>query len=254
VEPFETFDGAGRVAVDVTPAAVVVSFIRPEKRNAIDPAASAAIADALDRAVAVPRPVVFRSATRGMFVAGTDLDGLRRRTVEDSLDRLNGRLFQRVAEHPWPTVAVVEGWALGGGCELALACDLRVSTSDASWGLPEVRLGLVPSAGGMTRLAALVGTGAATDLILSGRRIDGVEAHRLGLVQRLAAADDLDATLDRVLDDLGRAAPLAQRLAKEAMRVVGDRHRLVDATAQALCIASDDAQQRIARQLGETTG
>ena len=254
MEPFKTFDGASRLAVEVTPLAVIVSFTRPEKRNAIDAAASSALAHALERAAVIPRPLVLRSATRGMFVAGTDLDGLRRRTVEDSLDRLNGRLFQRVAEHPWPTVAVVEGWALGGGCELALACDLRLSTPDASWGLPEVRLGLVPSAGGMTRLAALIGAGAATDLVLSGRRIDGTEAHRLGLVQRLAASDELDDELARLLEDLGRAAPLAQRLAKEAMRVTGDRHRLVDATAQALCIASDEAQQRIARQLGDTSG
>lgn len=249
MDPFVRFAATDRLAVEVTDRAVVVSFTRPEKRNAIDPETSAAIDDVLTRAAAVERALVFRSATRGMFVAGTDLDALRRRTVVDSLDRLNGRLFQRIAEHPWPTVAVVEGWALGGGCELALACDIRLSTPDASWGLPEVRLGLVPSAGGMTRLAALVGTGAATDLILSGRGIDGTEAHRLGLVQRLVDADDLEEGLAAALEDLSRASPFAQRLAKEATRVTGDRHRLVDATAQALCIASDEAQRRIAAQI-----
>lgn len=249
--PFDALDTADRLTVTRTGRAVLVEFTREEKRNAIDATTSAALSEVLRRAIDVELPLVLRSATRGMFVAGTDLDGLRRRTVGESLSRLNSRLFEQVAEHPWPTVAVVEGWALGGGCELALACDLRISTPDASWGLPEVRLGLVPSAGGLTRLAQLVGQGAASDLVLSGRRIDGTEAHRLGLVQRLVAAEALDEALDAVLGDLSRAAPLAQRLAKEAMRVTGDRHRLVDATAQALCIESDDAQRRIARQLGE---
>ena len=226
--------------------AVTVAFTRSEKRNALDVETSHALAAALDEAAEVPLPLVLRSATPGMFVAGTDVASLKQRTVEDSLGRLNARLFQRVADHPWPTIAVVEGWALGGGCELAMACDVRITTADARWGLPEVTLGIIPSGGGLTRLAHLIGASMATDLVMTGRRIDGTEAHRIGLAQRLVAHDEtVDDCLGTLLEDLGRTSVQAVRLAKEAMRVEGDRHRLVDAAAQALCIASDDAQQRM---------
>jgi enoyl-CoA hydratase len=188
---------------------------------------------------------VFRSATHGMFVSGADVASLRDRTVTDSLGRLNSRLFRRIAEHPAPTIAVVDGWALGGGCELALACDFRISSSTAVWGLPEVRLGVIPSGGALHRLAALIGGSMATDLVLTGRRIDGTEAHRIGLVQRLATDGDLDSALAVLLDDLGRTSLFAVRLAKEAMRVSGDPARLVDAAAQALCIADEEAQRRM---------
>ena len=234
--------------------AITIAFTRAEKRNALDVETSHALAAALADAVATPLPVVLRSRTRGMFVAGTDVASLRERTVEDSLSRLNGRLFQQVADHPWPTVAVVEGWALGGGCELAMACDFRLTTDDARWGLPEVRLGIIPSGGGLTRLARLVGGSLATDLVMTGRRIDGVEAHRIGLAQRLTTADELEAAVGDLLEQLGSASTQAVRLAKEAMRVEGDRHRLVDAAAQALCIASDDAQDRIAALLDRHRG
>lgn len=230
-----------------TDTAEVLLLNRPAKRNALDASLSEALREAVLACAARPRPLVIRSATPGMFVAGADVDQLRRRTVGESLQRRNASLFQTVEEHPYPTVAVVDGAALGGGCELAMACDVRISTAGAWWGLPEVRLGIVPSAGGLTRLAGLVGTGHAVDLALSGRRIRGEEAARLGLVQRLAdTGEDLDTTLEKLLADLGAASMFAARLAKEAMRVTGDRHRLVDAAAQALCIAETDTQERLA--------
>lgn len=235
----------GSVEVRRADDVVTLALTRAEKRNALDVATSQALDAALDEVADLPLPLVLRSATPGMFVAGTDVAALAARTVDDSLGRINARLFQRVEDHPWPTIAVVDGWALGGGCELALACDLRITTDRARWGLPEVRLGIIPSGGGLTRLADLVGRSVATDLVLTGRRIDGTEAHRIGLAQRLTDPEGLDTTLDAVVAELREAAPLAQRLAKEALRVDGDRHRLVDAAAQALCIASDEAQERI---------
>jgi enoyl-CoA hydratase len=238
-------ENSGPVRVDHGAQAVTVLFDRPERRNALSVDMSTALAEVLDRHAATPLPLVFRSAAPGMFVAGTDVASLKARTVEDSLGRINSSLFQRIHDHPWPTVAVVDGAALGGGCELALACDFRITTEDAQWGLPEVRLGIIPSAGALSRLAALVGTGTATDLVLTGRRIRGREAGSIGLASRVTPADGLDAALDQLLADLAAGAPLAQRLAKEAMRVGGDRHRLVDAAAQALCIATDDAQARM---------
>lgn len=233
------------VRIERGEAVATILFDRPDKRNALDTTMSAALAAALDELVDEPVPVVMRSAAPGMFVSGTDVASIRRRTTEDSLGRLNARLFQRTADHPWPTIAAVDGFALGGGCELALACDLRLSTVDAHWGLPEVRLGIVPSAGGLHRLSTLIGRSRATDLVLTGRRIDGQEAHQIGLVQRLATRDGLDALIDEVVGQLAAASSLALRLAKEALAVDGDRHRLVDATVQAICLASEDTQARL---------
>ena len=175
---------------------------------------------------------------------------LRDRTVAESLARINGTLFRMIEEHPAPTIAVVEGWALGGRCELALACDFRLSSDNAVWGLPEVRLGMIPSGGALHRLAALIGRSHAADLVMTGRRIDGVEAHRIGLVQRLATDGDLDGDVQSLLGELAKASPFAVRLAKEAMRVGGDPARLVDAAAQALCIADPEAQRRMAELVG----
>lgn len=229
--------------------AVTIAFHRPEKYNALDVEMSRALADALTRAVDTPLPVVLRSSTPGMFVSGTDMVGLRARTVDESLGRINSRLMDHVWEYPWPTVAVVDGPALGGGCELALACDLRIASTRSSWGLPEVRLGLVPSAGGLTRLPRVVGSAVATELILTGRRLDGVEAGRVGLANAVVEPEALDSTVDGLLDELSHASPRAARLAKEALRVQGDPHRLVDATAQALCLADPDTQARLDRAI-----
>jgi len=231
--------------------ATTIAFTRGEKRNALDIPTSRAICTALDELDGVETPLILRSATPGMFVAGTDVASLRERTVADSLGRINSTLFRRLNEYPAPTIAVVDGWALGGGCELAIACDFRISTPSARWGLPEVRLGIIPSGGALHRLAPLIGGSMATDLVLTGRRIDGTEAHRIGLVQRLATDGDLDAALSTLLDDLGAASPFAVRLAKEAMRVQGDPSRLIDATSQALCIADDEAQRRMAELIGD---
>lgn len=225
--------------------AVWIRFDRPEKHNALNVEVSQALDALLTEHHDTELPLVLASSTPGMFVAGSDVASLRTRTLDDSLNRLNGTLFQRLEDHPWPTIAVVDGPALGGGCELALACDFRVASSRSLWGLPEVRLGIIPSAGGLWRLPRLVGWGAAVDLITTGRRIDADEADRFGMLSRLSPPDDLDDTTDQLLDDLRRASPAAVRLAKEAMRATPDHRRLVDALAQAVSLSGEDTQQRL---------
>lgn len=233
------------VRVEVTERAVTIAFDRPDKRNAFSPEMSEQTRVALLEHAETPLPVVFRSTTPGMFISGADVAALKERTVDETLRRTNPRLYQAIEDHPWPTVALVDGFALGGGAELAMACDVRISTPTAKWGFPEVTLGIVPSAGGLFRLQRLVGAGKAVELAMTGLRIDGVEAHRIGLVNRLSDGDDLDGALDRYLTDVGRASIRAARLIKEAMRVEGDRHRLIDAAVQAMCIADPDAQERM---------
>ncbi|MDT0213059.1 enoyl-CoA hydratase/isomerase family protein [Rothia sp. ARF10] len=218
---------------------------RPDKGNALNVELSGDIRSALEEAAEHPGVLVIESSTPGTFVSGADIADLRRRTRVEALARLNHNLFLAIEEYPWPTVAVVDGPALGGGCELALACDMRVTTTRSTWGLPEVTLGIIPSAGGMHRLPRIVGWGVASELILSGRRIDGVEAHRIGMANRVCDVDDLDRVVADLLRDLGRASSTATRYAKEAMRAPADRSRVADAALQALCFESEDARQRL---------
>lgn len=238
------------IDVEVREDAVVVAFDRPEKHNALSASMSRMLGEILTEYEGTPLPLVLTSANPGMFVAGTDLADLRSRSFDESLARINSRLFRRLEDHPWPTIAVVDGPALGGGCELTLACDIRVGTPNAIWGLPEVRLGLVPSAGALHRLPSLIGRSRAADLVLTGRRLGNDEAHRIGLVQRVAAADDLTAVLDGLLSEFAACSPEAVRLAKEAMRIGNDPGRLVDALAQAHLIDSEDTKRRLDRALG----
>lgn len=223
---------------------------RPEKRNALDRALALEFHEALASLETSVLPLFVRSATAGMFVAGTDLREIRDRTLAESLARTNARLFQRLADHPAATVAVVDGAALGGGMELALACDIRIATPGSLWGLPEVTLGLVPSAGGLYRLLPLVGESRARELILTGRLMRGEEAHRTGLVQRLAEPEEMEDAVAGLVDELRSADPLAVRLAKEAMRAAeSDRIRLADALAQAVMLSTDGTRERITARL-----
>lgn len=230
----------------------VLTLDRPDKRNALNVEMSQAISDALDKARQDPSILLIRSSTAGTFIAGADIADLSRRTRVEALSRLNHELFLKLEEHPWPTVAVVDGPALGGGCELALACDFRVASTRSLWGLPEVRLGIIPSAGGLWRLPRLVGWAAATDLIMTGRRITAEEARAMGLVNRLSEPEDLDAEVEQLVEDLAAASLTAVRYAKEAMRAPADRNRVGEAALQALCFESDDAKQRLGAFLART--
>ncbi|MEU3270041.1 enoyl-CoA hydratase/isomerase family protein [Saccharomonospora sp. NPDC006951] len=227
---------------------------RPAKRNALNVEMSQAIWRALDEAREQPGILVVRSSTPGTFVAGADIADLAQRTRVEALSRLNQDLFLKLEEFPWPSVAVVDGPALGGGCELALACDFRVGSTRSVWGLPEVRLGIIPSAGGLWRLPRLIGWAAATELIHTGRRVGAEEARQLGLLHRLCEPGELEGTMDGLLGELRKASLTAVRYAKEAMRAPQDRNRVGDAALQALCFESEDARQRLGAFLARSKG
>ncbi|ASR36124.1 hypothetical protein BAY61_15170 [Prauserella marina] len=227
---------------------------RPAKRNALNVEMSEAISGALDQAREQPGILVVRSSTPGTFVAGADIADLAQRTRAEALSRLNQQLFLKLEEFPWPSVAVVDGPALGGGCELALACDFRVGSSRSLWGLPEVRLGIIPSAGGLWRLPRLIGWAAATELIYTGRRVGADEARQLGLLHRLCEPAELEGTMDGLLGELRKASLTAVRYAKEAMKAPHDRNRVGDAALQALCFESEDARQRLGAFLARSKG
>jgi len=195
---------------------------RPEKRNAFNGDLVLATGEALREAAADPavRCVVVRGEGP-MFSSGMDLGSLA--ALAEAPENL--RAFRRACLEAWnlaeemtkPTICQIHGACIGGAMELALACDLRVVAADAVVGMPETRIGLIPDVGGSSRLPAVVGLGRAKELIMTGRLIDGTQAERIGLANRVAAADELDAACDTLVDELLACAPVAVGLAKRVM-------------------------------------
>jgi enoyl-CoA hydratase len=202
---------AGRVAT--------LTLNRPEVRNAIDLALVDAMHAALGglEARADVHALVFRGAGGKAFAAGADIAELRERRRDDAMKGINGGLFARVERFPRPTVAAIEGFALGGGCELALACDFRVASESSKFGQPEVTLGILAGAGGTRRLPALVGLASARRLLFSGTLIDAAEALRIGLVDRVVPDGDVDRAVADLLAPILSAAPEAVRQTKAAL-------------------------------------
>jgi enoyl-CoA hydratase/carnithine racemase len=195
---------------------------RPEKRNAFNGDLVIATGEALRAAAADPavRCVVVRGAGP-LFSSGMDLAALA--ALAEAPENL--RAFRRLCLDAWnlaeemtkPTVCAIHGACIGGAMELALACDLRVIASDAVVGMPETRVGLIPDVGGSSRLPAVVGLGRAKELIMTGKLIGGEEAERIGLANRVAPADELDAATQALVDELLACAPVAVGLAKRVM-------------------------------------
>ncbi len=195
---------------------------RAEKRNALNDEVCLALGEAF--AAAAEDDSVRVLVLRGdgaMFSSGMDLGGLRALSENpDGLRPYRAQLlswWNLLEEMPKATIAQIHGGAIGGAMELALACDLRVMAEDAVAGLLETRIGLIPDVGGSSRLPAIVGLGNAKELIMTGKLIDGREAHRIGFANRIAPAEELDATTDQLVNELLACAPRAVALAKQVI-------------------------------------
>jgi enoyl-CoA hydratase/carnithine racemase len=207
------------IRVEVADRVATITLDRPEVRNAIDRAMVGELHEAL--AALEPRDdvhaLVLRGAGGKAFASGADIAELRERRRLDALRAINGALFARVERFPRPTVAAVVGFALGGGCELALACDFRVAGASSRFGQPEVTLGIVAGAGGTRRLPALVGLAHARRLLLTGAVIDAAEALRVGLVDRVVDDAEVPRAVAELLAPVLAAAPEAVRATKRAL-------------------------------------
>jgi enoyl-CoA hydratase/carnithine racemase len=192
---------------------------RPRRANAYRDATLEALSRALAAHVEAEgvRVVVVGSAVPGRFSSGADLDEMGRRGGEDALRLLSRELFDRLAECPKPTIAAIDGPAIAGGLELALACDLRLASNRARFALPETALGLIPAAGATWRLPRLVGDAVARRMILFGDQLDAEEALRVGLVSEVVAPEELALRVCRWGERVARLDPLALRLAKQAL-------------------------------------
>ncbi len=208
------------INVEIAGPAATVTLGRPPV-NAIDPEFVVALNKAVDKLVeARPTIVVFRSNQK-CFCAGADLSLIRGYfTAPDGVDQMLvyvkslHAVFNRIESLEAVTLAAIDGPALGGGFELALACDLRIATARAKVGLPEARVGMIPGAGGTQRLTRLAGPGVSARLILGGEIVDGPEAARLGVVQWSCAPEGLDAQIDEIVtrvSGLSRGALIASK-------------------------------------------
>lgn len=205
-------DGVARLTVD-----------RPDARNALDRTTRDDLLAALDDLEAdgsgARVVVITGSDGSGAFVSGADLGELRERTAEEQRAEMAfPRLYERVATCRWPTVARVNGYALGGGCELALACDIRVASTEARLGQPEITLGMMPGGGGTQRLPRLVGPGRAAELALTGEAVDAERAAEIGLVLDAVPPEELDDRVAALADRIAAHAPGAVEATVDALR------------------------------------
>jgi enoyl-CoA hydratase/carnithine racemase len=225
---------------------------RPDKRNAMNDELIVGLRDALSAAAddADVRVVVIRGAG-AMFSSGMDHGSLGALAAQpETLREMRRELlatWNLCEEMTKPTIASIHGACLGGAMELALACDLRVMAAEAVIGLVETRVGLVPDVGGSSRLPAVVGLGRAKEMILASKVIDGTEAERIGLVNRVAPADQLEAATQQLVDELLACAPLAVGLAKRILDGAAKPALALtleqEVTAQALCAQSEDFRE-----------
>lgn len=230
----------------VAPGIVLLTLNRPAQRNALS---MALVERLLDHLSALSedhelRALVLTGAGDRAFCAGADLherknlDARQRWAHTDAINNL----ADAIALFPAPVIAATRGYALAGGLELALACDLRVAASDAVFGLPEVKIGIFPGAGGLVRLPRLIGPGNARELIYTGRHVPASEAFEFGLVDHLAAPQEVVPTALRLAEEIAANAPLAIRAAKRALweseglperaahRIVQEHRRTLDDT------------------------
>jgi enoyl-CoA hydratase len=215
----------GPLTVERRGDALLVGFDRPEKRNAIDLATVDALHEVLTDAARERCILVLHSTTPGMFVAGADINELLARDADDAFLGHNVRLFERLEAHRWPTIAAVDGAALGGGCELALACDLRIASPRARFAQPELNLGILAGAGANWRLAQMVGVARARRMLYLGETLDAAAAHAAGLVATRSWR--------------------ALELTKLALRLHRPATSTFDMAAQSLLFESDDKRQRM---------
>jgi enoyl-CoA hydratase/carnithine racemase len=210
--------------------------------NAVNAGIADAIARAIDELDSTTRVLVLRGLGDKAFSAGADISGFG---DGPSSARLIQQTCDLIESAPVPVVAAIHGFCLGGGLELALACDLRIARTDAQLGFPEVRLGLLPGGGGTQRAPRLIGSGRANWLIMSGERVDAEQAERWGLVEFVV--EDLDAGVEHVAGIIARQSPSARRAIKPLLRETRDsRDDVVEYAAFREALASDDGREGVA--------
>jgi enoyl-CoA hydratase len=208
------------ILLETSDRVATLTINRPDKRNALNQGTRDEIAQALDELHSSPvRVLIITGAGDKAFIAGADIGEFEGRTALTQRDVMKQRrIFDAVEEFPKPVIAMINGFCLGGGMELALACDLRVASETAKLGQPEINLGIIPGGGGTQRLTRLIGEGKAMELILTGDLIDAADAKALGLVNHVVAPGQLQDTVLSLANRIAEKSPVALRMAKEAVK------------------------------------
>jgi enoyl-CoA hydratase len=241
------------ILVEIAGGVATITVNRPDKRNALNSQVRAETVAALDalRADDSVRVVVFTGAGEKAFVAGADIGEFAERTPLEQREAMTGRrVFDEIAAFPKPTVAMINGFCLGGGCELALACDVRVAADSAKLGQPEINLGIIPGGGGTQRLPRVVGMGQAMRLVLSGEVIDAAEALRIGLVDVVHPAAELRERTIEFARGMAAKSPVALRMAKAAVRAAAEMPLAAGLAYETelfvTCFGSEDKREGVA--------
>jgi len=242
--PYET------ISLAVADRIATITINRPDKLNALNARVITELGEAIDAVSGNPDigGVIVTGSGRA-FVAGADIAELNDHSAASAktLAQRGQDVFRRYESSLKPTVAAVNGFALGGGCELAMACHIRIASEAAKFGQPEVKLGLIPGYGGTQRLPRLIGKGRALQLLLTGETIDANEAYRIGLVNRVVAPNDLIATATSVLQTILANGPLAVAYCVESVNggydLTLDEALSLEATAFGQLFATDDKRE-----------
>jgi enoyl-CoA hydratase len=232
---------------------VVLRLNRPEVRNAIDAQMVEELHEVCSLLERDPR-VALILGEGGVFAAGADIAQLRERRREDALRGINSGIFDRIRRLPMPVVALIDGYALGGGAELAYACDFRVGTTTTKIGNPETNLGILAAAGAAWRLAELVGEPLAKEILLTGRVLTAEECLEVRLLNEVVSPDELLTTGHRWADSIAKQAPLAVRLTKAVFHAPRSAHPFVDDLAQAVLFETDEKHERMTAFLNRRKG
>ncbi|TGD12847.1 enoyl-CoA hydratase/isomerase family protein [Brevibacterium sp. S111] len=238
-----TNGSASPLLVERHPDRTIIRLNRPQVRNAIDQAMVDALHSVCAELEAEPK-VAILTGTSGVFAAGADIAQLRNRRRDDALAGINSKIFTRIQQLPMPVIALVEGFALGGGAELAFAADFRIGTPSTKIGNPETGLGILAAAGAAWRLRELVGEPRAKEILLAGRTLQADEAKAIGLLNDVVDPEDLELAGQALADRIASFAPLAVRLSKSAFHAPREAHPLIDNLAQAVLFES---QEKFAR-------
>jgi enoyl-CoA hydratase len=236
----------------------IITINRPDKRNALNIKTreeGAALLDQLRNDASI-NVVVITGAGDKAFVAGADIAEFAGRTAMMQRDVMTAHsLFTAIDTFPKPIIAMINGYCLGGGCELALACDIRIASETASFGQPEINLGIIPGGGGTQRLTRLIGEGKAMEMILTGEIIDAKSAYQIGLVNHVFPPDVLQAKTMEIANRIAEKSPIALGLAKEAVKLASrsslDEGLRREVDLFALCFSTEDKNEGVSAFLAK---
>ncbi|WP_153731760.1 enoyl-CoA hydratase/isomerase family protein [Sporosarcina obsidiansis] len=240
------------ILVEKTNQLAYVIINLPEQRNPLSKDTLKEMKDALEELKydEETKCIIFTGQGDKSFAAGADISQLKDKVPLDVL--LPGSMqetYDYIEAYDKPTIAMINGFALGGGCELAMACDIRIASDNARFGLPELNLGIIPGAGGTQRMARLIGKGKAIELILTGKIISAMEAEKIGLVSEVVSKEQLKEAVEHTAGQILSKGPLAVKLAKMVIHTGFDTDtktgQIVEKLAQAILFSTKDKNEGI---------